>query len=297
MRWLTEMGVYAKVVEVGGFARAARQLGLTRSAVSKHVGRLEAGLGIKLLHRTTRAMSLTEAGRAVYEQCARLADAAEEAVAAAGRLAGAPRGWLRVSASVAYGHAVLVPALPGLLARYPELRVDLALVDRNVDLVEDGYDLVLRFTDRPPDGLAARHIGPVRFLLCASPAYLERRGEPAAPHDLGDHNCIRQGHPQPLSTWTLDGPDGAVGVAIDGNVVVSGSEAVRGLLLAGVGCAILPAFMVAGDVAAGRLRPLLPGYAARGHFGNLYALYPPSRHGNPKVRAFIDWLLEQGEST
>ncbi len=291
MRWLTEMGVFAKVVDAGGFAPAARQLGLTRSAVSKHVGRLEEGLNVRLLHRTTRAMSLTDAGRSVYEQCARLAAAAEEAVAAAGRVASTPRGWLRVSASVAFGHAVLVPALPDLLARHPELRVELILLDRNVDLAEEGIDLVLRFTDQPAEGLAARRIAAIHFVPCASPGYLARRGTPRHPSDLAEHNCVRQGHPRPVSAWTFTGPEGLVKVAIDGNAVVSGSEAVRELLLAGLGVGILPGFMVDADLAAGRLVHLLPDHTPRARYENLYALYPPSRQGNPKVRAFIDWLL------
>lgn len=293
MRWLTEMGVFAKVVDAGGFAPAARQLGLTRSAVSKHVGRLEAGLNVRLLHRTTRAMSLTDAGRSVYEQCARLAAAAEEAVAVAGRVASQPRGWLRVSASVAFGHAVLLPALPDLLARHPELRVELILLDRNVDLAEEGIDLVLRFTDQPAEGLAARRLAAIRFVPCASPDYLARRGMPRHPSDLAEHNCVRQGHPRPVSAWIFAGPEGMVKVDIDGNAVVSGSEAVRELLLAGLGFGILPDFMVDADLAAGRLLHLLPDYTPRARYSNLYALYPPSRQGNPKVRAFIDWLLER----
>jgi DNA-binding transcriptional LysR family regulator len=297
MRWLTEMGVYAKVVEAGGFAPAARQLGLTRSAVSKHVGRLEEGLGVKLLHRTTRAMSLTDAGRSVYEQCALLTAAAEEAVAAAGRLSSAPRGWLKVSASVAFGHAVIVPALPDLLARHPELRVELALLDRNVDLAEEGYDLVLRYTDKPQEGLAARRLASVGFVLCASPDYLARHPAPVSPDDLAGHNCVRQGHPQAATEWLFDGPAGPEKVRIDGNAVVSGSEGVRALLLTGLGCGILPGFMVEADLAAGRLVRLLPEYRPRGRYANLYALYLPSRQANPKVRAFIDWLLEIMERT
>ncbi|MDD3530170.1 MAG: LysR family transcriptional regulator [Gallionellaceae bacterium] len=295
MRWLAEMGVFARVVEAGGFAKAARQLGLTRSAVSKHVGRLEDGLGVRLLHRTTRAMSLTEAGRAVYEQCARLADAADEAVAAAGRLAAAPRGWLRLSTSVAYGHAVLVPALPGLMARYPELRVDLVLLDRNVDLAEEGFDLVLRLTDRPPEGLVARRLADVAFVACASPDYLAAYPAPAAPAALAGHNCLRQGHPSPASEWAFDGPGGSVTVAIDGNAVMSGSEGVRSLALAGAGCALLPDFMVTDDLATGRLLRLLPDWQPRARYASLYALYLPGRQVNPKVRACIDWLLERQE--
>jgi DNA-binding transcriptional LysR family regulator len=261
--------------------------------VSKHVGRLEEGLNVRLLHRTTRAMSLTDAGRSVYEQCARLAAAAEAAVAAAGRVASTPRGWLKVSASVAFGHAVLVPALPDLLLRHPELRIELTLLDRNVDLAEEGVDVVLRFTDQPPETLAARHMAVVRFVPCASPDYLARCGMLHHPADLAQHNCIRQGHPQAVSSWTFDGPDGAVKVDIDGNAIVSGSEAVRELLLTGLGCGILPDFMVDADIAAGRLIRLLPDYKPQARFSNLYALYLPSRQGNPKVRALIDWLLER----
>lgn len=297
MRWLTEMGIFAKVVETGGFTSAARQLGLTRSAVSKHVGRLEAGLKVRLLHRTTRAMSLTDVGRSVYEQCAILATAAAAAETAASRAADTPRGWLKVSASVAFGHAVLAPALPDLLARYPELRIELALLDRNVDLAEEGFDLVLRFTDHPPETLAARRLAPVRFMPCASPDYLARQGTPCRPMDLAAHNCIRQGYPRPVPAWTFDGPDGPVKVAINGNAVASGSEAVRALLLAGLGCGILPDFMVDEDIAAGRLLALLPEYTPQARYTNLFALYLPSRQGNPKVRVFIDWLLERLRST
>lgn len=293
MRWLAEMGVFAKVVETGGFSPAARQLGLTRSAVSKHVGRLEAGLNVRLLHRTTRAMSLTDVGRSVYEQCALLAVAADAAEAAASRAAGTPHGWLKVSASVAFGHTVLAPVLPDLLARYPELRVDLVLLDRNVDLAEEGFDLVLRFTDHPPETLAARRLAAVHFVPCASPDYLARYGTPTQPADLAAHNCIRQGYPQPVSAWTFDGPDGTVKVAIDGNAVASGSEAVRELLLAGLGCGILPGFMVDADIASGRLVALLPKHTPQARYTSLFALYLPSRHGNPKVRVFIDWLLDR----
>lgn len=293
MRWLTEMSIFARVVDAGGFAQAARQLGLTRSTVSKHVARLEEGLGVRLLHRTTRAMSLTDAGLAVHEQCARLAAAAEDAVAAASRLAVAPRGVLKVSTTVAFGHAVVVPGLKSFLDCYPGLCVDLDLLDRNVDLAEEGFDLVLRLTDRPPEGLAARRLADVAFALCASPEYLASHGFPETPQGLLSHNCVRQGHPRPPVEWRFDGPEGTVGVKIAGNAVVSGSQAARTLLLGGLGCGMLPGFMVDADIAAGRLVRLLPEYRPRGSFTNLYALYLPSRQGNPKVRAFIDWMVER----
>lgn len=292
MRWLTEMGVFAKVVDLGGFGKAAQHLGLNRSAVSKHVSRLEAGLGVKLLHRTTRAMSLTDAGAAVYEQCARLAVAAEEAEAAASRLAIAPRGILKISTTVAYGHAVVLRKLSGFLMRYPELAVELDLLDRNVDLAEEGYDLVLRLTDGPPEGLAARRLAEVQHVLCASPGYLDKHGQPREPEDLLSHNCIRQGRHSRSAVWHFQGPEGMVSTKVTGNAIVSSSLASRALVLDGVGCGLLPDFMVKAEIAAGGLVLLMPDYRPSGSFGNVFALYLPSRQSNPKVRAFIDWMVE-----
>ncbi len=185
----------------------------------------------------------------------------------------------------------MLPLLPDLLQRYSELRVDLTLLDRFVDLAEEGFDLVLRLTDQPPETLAARHLAPVSFVLCAAPAYLSRHGEPQQPQDLAGHNCVCQGNSPALRDWRFAGPTGEVTQRVDGNVLVNGSEAVRRLLIAGLGCGILPDFVVADDLRAGRLRSLLPKHRPLGNFNNVYALYLPSRHGNAKVRAFIDWLV------
>ena len=292
MHWLTEMGVFAKVVDLGSFGKAAEQLGMTRSAVSKHVSRLESGLGVKLLHRTTRAMSLTDAGVQVYEQCARLLAAAEEAEAAASRLALAPRGVLKISTTVAYGHAVVMPRLAGFLQRYPELIVEVDLLDRNVDLAEEGYDLVLRLTDHPPDGLAARKLATIQHILCASPEYLARCGTPRLPADLTTHNCLRHGQPGPSDEWRFTGADGLLRIKVSGNTIVSSSVASRTLALDGVGCGLLPDYMVREAIAAGRLLPLLPEYQPVGPYAHVFALYLPTRQGNHKVRAFIDWMVE-----
>lgn len=292
MRLLMEMGVFAKVVDLGSFGKAAQQLGLTRSAVSKHINRLESGLGVKLLHRTTRAMSLTDAGRAVYEQCERLISAAEEAEAAASRLAIAPRGVLKISTTVAYGHAVIIPILSKFLQRYPDVVVELDLLDRNVDLAEEGYDLVIRLTDHPPEGLAARRLGTIRHVLCASPAYLQRSGQPQVPGDLIRHNCIRHGQPGPSNEWRFMGPQGVEEVTITGNAIVSSSIASRALLDDGVGCGMLPDYMVDEAIAVGRLTRLMADYQPLGPYGNVFALYLPTRQGNHKVRAFIDWMIE-----
>ena len=293
MRWLTEMGVFAKVVEVGGFSKAAAALNSTRSAVSKQVARLEDGLGVKLLHRSTRAMSLTDAGRAVYEQCAVLANAADQAVAAASRLVAAPRGVLRVSVSTAFGPRHIAPLLPEFLARYPELEIDLVLVDRHVDLAEEGFDVVLRLTDRPQPSLAARKLADLRFVLCASPDYLAARGKPSRLEQLSAHNCVRQRLSEASTPWRLEGPRGLVAPDISGNVLATSGDAVRSLVLAGAGLGILPTYLAGDDLQAGRLVQVLPRYKPLGGFNALYALYLPTRQANPKVRAFIDFLIEK----
>lgn len=293
MRWLTEMGVFAKVVEVGGFSKAAAALNSTRSAVSKQVARLEDGLGVKLLHRSTRAMSLTDAGRAVYEQCAVLANAADQAVAAASRLVAAPRGVLRVSVSTAFGPRHIAPLLPEFLARYPELEIDLVLVDRHVDLAEEGFDVVLRLTDRPQPSLAARKLADLRFVLCASPDYLAAHGKPSRLEHLSAHNCVRQRLSEAPTPWRLEGPRGLVVPDISGNVLATSGDAVRSLVLAGAGLGILPTYLAGDDLQAGRLVQVLPRYKPLGGFNALYALYLPTRQANPKVRAFIDFLIEK----
>ncbi|MBI5938408.1 MAG: LysR family transcriptional regulator [Betaproteobacteria bacterium] len=293
MRWFTEMAVFAKVVELGSFSRAASALNLTRSAVSKHVARLEDGLGVKLLHRSTRAMSLTDAGRAVHEQCAVLANAADQAVAAASRLVAEPRGTLRISVSTAFGSHHVAPLLPEFLARYPELEIDLVLVDRHVDLAEEGFDVVLRLTDSPQPTLAARKLADLRFVLCAAPSYLAAHGKLNRIGQLSAHACVRQRLGEEVRAWRLQGPGGVVTPEISGNVLVSSGDAVRRLLLAGAGLGILPSYLVGGDLRAGRLIQVLPRYKPLGSFNALYALYLTTRQGNPKVRAFIDYMIEK----
>lgn len=293
MRWLTEMGVFAKVIELGGFSKAATTLNLTRSAVSKHVARLEDGLGVKLLHRSTRAMSLTDAGRAVYEQCAVLANAADQAVAAASRLVAEPRGVLRISVSTAFGSRHVAPLLPEFLTRYPELEVDMVLVDRHVDLAEEGFDIVLRLTDSPQPTLAARKLADLRFVLCASPAYLAAHGRPSRIEQLSAHSCVRQRLGEEVRPWRLHGPRGEVTPEISGRLLVSSGDAVHRLLLADAGLGILPSYLVGDDLQAGRLVRVLPRYRPLGSFNALHALYLPTRQGNPKVRAFIDFLVEK----
>ena len=192
MELLDEMVVFARVVDSGGFTAAARALGLTNSAVSRSVARLESQLGARLLNRTTRSISLTELGAEVYPGCVRLAQTAREVQALAGRYALVPQGRVRVSAPTVFGEVWLAPRLAGFLARWPQVQVDLTLIDRLVDLVDEGQDLALRIT-RPgavAQGLVARVLGDMRYVMVATPAYLRRHGTPAEPSQLAGHACI-----------------------------------------------------------------------------------------------------------
>ncbi len=291
MEDLAAMAVFARVVESRGFSAAARQLGLTKSAVSKQVSRLETSLGARLLNRTTRALSLTEAGGAVYEHCARVVAAAEEAELAVHRLAAAPRGLLRVTASIAFGRQHVVPAIKDFLAAYPEVQVQLMLTDRLVDLADEGFDLAVRVADRLGDNLVARRLAPVRFVVCAAPEYLARCGVPKKPADLGNHNCLVFGQEGLGDVWRFQSRTGSERVRVRGNFQVNSSEATRDAMLAGMGIGLAPTFTVGPDIRAGRLKPVLPRHQVVAPYDAVHAVYLPNRHLLPKMRTFIDCLI------
>ena len=288
---LHEMAVFARVVEARGFSAAARELRLSKSAVSKQVSRLEEALGVRLLHRSTRTLSLTEAGSAVFQHCARLVAAAQEAERTAGNLSAAPRGTLRLSASVTFGTRHIAPAIPAFIARYPEMRIELVLLDRFVDLAEEGFDLVVRLTGRPPEGLVARRLLDIEFRVCASPAYLARHGTPRRPAELANHNCLLYGHEGFGNLWRFRAAGTQAAVKVGGNYQVNSNEAVRAALLADLGIGLLPQLTVAEDLAAGTLQGVLPKWQPIAPFAAAYAIYAPSRLPAPKLRAFLDHLV------
>lgn len=298
---LAAMAVFARVVEAGSFSQAGRQLGLSKSAVSKAVARLEDHLGTRLINRTTRKLSLTETGRAFYEGCRRMLDEAEAAERAVTHLADAPRGVLRVNAPMSFGIRHLSPGLGAFMAAYPELEVDLTLEDRRVDLVEEGYDLAIRIGVMPDSSLVARKLGPNPRVICAAPAYLERRGAPQRPEALSGHDCLLYHYQSSGDTWRLR-PCGAGGsgagsgaetsVRVRGRLKVNNGDSLREAALAGLGIAALPAFIVHEDLAAGRLVALLQDWEDAAD-GGVYAVYPASRNLSPKVRVFIDFLAER----
>lgn len=291
---LTGMAVFAKVVETKSFSAAAVKLGLSKSAVSKHVTQLERSLKARLLNRTTRRHSLTEVGATFYEHCARMLAEAEAAELAVSRLYAAPRGVLRVTSPAAFGHLQVAPAIPDLIARYPELVVQIAMNDRPVDLAEEGFDVAIRLTGEPPPNTIARKLMTVAWVACAAPDYLERHGTPRAPQDLKSRNCLFYSFLESSIEWRFRSAQGETKVRVAGNFTANNSEALREAALRGLGVALLPSFVVAADLRDNRLKQVLAGHAVEGAVANdVYALYLPSRYVSPKVRAFVDFFAER----
>ncbi len=288
------MAVFAKVAEAMSFSEAARRLGLSKAAVSKHVARLERSLGAKLLNRTTRRLSLTEVGAAFYEHCARVVAEAEAAELAVSRLRSEPRGTLKLTAPAAFGHLHIAPAIPDFLARYPEVSVQMVMNDRVVDLAEEGFDVAIRMTSKPAPNIVARRLAPIRWVVCAAPQYLKRQRAPRTPRELSEHNCLSYSFFELSGDWRFKTEDGEETVRVAGNFTVNNSEVVREAVLRGLGIAQLPTFTVGRDIQQGTLQALLPGYAPLGTFGtDIYAVYLPTRFLSPKVRAFVDFFVER----
>ncbi|WP_119168956.1 LysR family transcriptional regulator [Algihabitans albus] len=293
---VTAMVVFARVVDLGGFSAAAQALGLSKSAVSKQISKLEDRLGTRLLNRTTRQLSLTEAGAAFFERCQRVeaeALAAEEAVT---HLAEAPRGLLKVNSALSFGVRHIAPALPAFLAMCPELEVDLSLNDRPVDLVEEGYDLAIRIGKLDDSSLVARRLAPMRRFLFAAPDYLARAGRPEHPNDLKQHDCLLYAYQTSDQTWSFKAATGEaerdVKVRISGRLRINNGDAILEACIAGQGIALLPSFICSDALTEGAVERLLPDWAD-GTPGGVHAVFPASRNLSPKVRVFVDFLLSR----
>lgn len=295
MQNLNSLVTFAQVVDAGSFSEAARRSGTSKSSVSKIVTKLEKDLGARLLNRSTRSLSLTEVGSAIYEHCGRILEEIEQAEQLAAQLHSEPRGTIKVSASVAFGTLHISPALPQFLAQNPDMKVDLTIRDRFVDLAEDGYDLALRITREPDINLVARRLAPIRRKVCASPEYFRQHGVPHFPHDLSRHNCLHYTHMSAQGTWRFHGPDQDIVVPVSGNLRINDDEALSQAVLGGLGVALLPTFIIGKDLQAGRLRAVLSEYVPLEQF--VYAVYLPTRHIPSKVRAFIDFFVEKFSPT
>lgn len=281
---------FARVVEAGSFARAAARLDVSVSSVSRQVAELEAHLDARLLNRTTRRLSLTEAGQAFFERCVQLLADLDEAEVAVTAASVVPRGTLRLTCSATFGARHLAPAIAAFAAAHPQIAFDVALSERVVDLVEEGFDLAVRIGDTGGQNVVARKLGTTRLVWCAAPAYLERHGEPRKPDELAHHACLTYEYAPTRNTWTFRDRDGVErSVRIGGPVHASNARFLVALASAGVGIAREPDFVVAPDVRAGRLVPILRAFESPPL--GIYAVYPSRRHLSAKVRTFADFLV------
>ncbi len=286
------MIIFAHVAAADSFTRAADKLQMPRSMVSKAVSTLEEGLGVRLLYRTTRQLSLTEEGRVFNEYCKRILAEAEAAEQALAQLSAAPQGRLRISCPSSFGSLWLNPILSNFMQRYPGLAIDVDYNDNIVDMVETGFDAVIRVTPELPDSsLIARRLTTTERLLVATPSYCRDHGTPRTPDELKEHNCIIYNGCANPDRWAIVECDGkSREVHVSGLLSANTGEAVRSAAVHDVGIARLPSFLCASDLAAGRLIRILDRVSLPDC--GIFVLYPHKHHLAAKVRVFIDFLLE-----
>jgi len=290
MEEFSAIPVFVAVVEKGGFSAAARALGVSKSAVSKRINQLEKQLGVRLLYRTTRKLSLTEAGERYFEHAARALQAAAQAEDAVAQLQGDPQGTLKISAPMSFGRLHVAPLIPKLLKRYPKLQVELVMDDRATDLVAAGFDIAIRSGKMADSTLVARKLAPLRQVLCTSPEYIAQHGLPSTPAQLTEHNCILFSYSSDNNIWTLCAEGEQEEVQVAGNYRVNNSEALIEALRAGIGIGRLPTFVAGPDLKAGRLVQLFDTYQIPSQM--FYAVFPERRYMPAKVRAFLDFAIE-----
>lgn len=287
-----QIRAFTQVVASHGFAAAAREMGVSRSAVNKLVIGLENELGVQLLHRSTRVVTPTETGLAFYERCIEILASLEEAERAITQLHEEPKGRLRVNAPMSFGTMHLAPALADFLVHYPDLQVQLTLSDRFVDPIEEGFDVTIRIAKpQVSASLIVHPLGPAQRLLCASPAYLENHGTPIHPHDLRQHSCLHYGQLAIENQWTLVGIEGEYTVSVDGVLCSNNGEVLRDAAVRGLGITLLPRFIIDRELQQGSLKVVLPDYHPPGL--SIYVIYPVNRHLSTKIRLFVDFLQER----
>lgn len=289
---VTSMQVFVRVAALGSFSAAGRALQLSQTMVTKHVAALESRLGVKLLHRSTRSLVLTEAGRSYLAACERILSEIEEAEASASLDRIEPRGTLRLNVPLTFGFREIVPALAEYSALHPAVTVDLGLADRVVDLIEEGWDLAIRIGQLKDSSLVTRRLAPCRTIVCAAPSYLDKHGSPQSPKDLTHHNCLGYTLPSAVnaSRW-LFGPEGDVAVPVKGNLRANNGDALLAAALAGQGVIYQPTFLVGDSLRDGRLMRLLPEVETQ-EFG-IHAVFPSGRQAPAKVRVLVEFLAKR----
>ncbi|WP_269632083.1 LysR family transcriptional regulator [Pelomonas sp. BJYL3] len=288
---LSGLLAFVRTAECGSFVAAGRELAVSASAVGKAVARLEEELGVRLMHRSTRSVQLTEEGRLFHERCRRILEDLDDARAQLTQASAVPRGRLRVSAPIV-GHHFLMPLVPGFLAAYPEVALDLVFTDRTVDLIEESVDVAIRSGALPDSRLVSRPLNAFRLLLCAAPDYLARRPAPTVVDQLEGHVAVQFRHPNTgkLLDWPLPPGSQDLNARLHTVLACNNVEALKSAALRGVGIACMPDFLVREELADGRLREVLAG--AVGTSGRFNAVWASSRQLSPRVRCFVDWLAE-----
>ena len=288
---LTSLQVFSRVVECGGFSAAARRMNMSVTMVSNHVQALEDRLGVRLLNRTTRKVSLTEIGQAYYERASQILLDLDEADQVASALHATPRGVLRLHTSSTLVR-FLSPVIDEFLVSFPAVSCDLTISERDVDLIEGGFDLAVRATPPKDSSVIVRRLSAWRHVLCCAPSYLETRAAPAKPEDLALHNCLRYAFYPFGDDWRFEGSDGTTtSVRVTGNLVTNAPELLRHVLMAGKGVFLAPSFLIADDLAKGTVVELIPEHRPIEFAIN--AIYPSRRHLSTKVRSFVDLLVER----
>jgi DNA-binding transcriptional LysR family regulator len=286
---LNEIVVFARVVQTRSFTTAAEALGMPKSTVSRKVSELEERLKARLLQRTTRKLSLTDAGRTYYDYCARIVTEIEDAERAVSSLQEIPRGVLRVTAPI--NVAFIGPIVGDYLKRYPEVRLELFCTARSVDLVEERFDVGIRAGALADSTLIARSLGTVKWFLVATPAYLRKRGRPRSPDDLKKHDCLFFGQGLDTASIRLENAETSERITLAAKLMVGDNDILHAVAMAGLGIALLPAFLCAGDLRARRLERVLAGWNAPPT--PVHVVYPSTRHLSPKVKSFVDHLHQR----
>jgi DNA-binding transcriptional LysR family regulator len=284
-----ELNVFAAVVDAGSFVGAAEALEMSKPAVSRHVAELESRLGVRLLQRTTRRLSLTEEGEVFYARASEVLASLQEAESEITSRTGKAAGQLKVSAPVSFGLLHLAPLWAGFMARHPDVVLDLTLSDRMVDLVEEGFDIAIRIASLPSSSLVSRKLSSTRLVLCATPRYLKTHGTPKTPADLARHTVLAYSLLSSGESWEFDGPQGHASVKVNPRLRTNSGDTCRAVALQHLGIIIQPSFLVADELRSGALVEVMPQYRSL-EFG-IYAVYPSRKHVLPKVRLLIDYLV------
>lgn len=288
---LPEMVTFLRVAELGSFSAAGQQLGITPSAVSRQVKRLERTLGVQLIFRTTRQLRLTEPGLEAFASCGNLVRAAQDTMQIADLYANVPRGTVRISAPKAFARQVLHPHIINFLKKFPEINVKLLAVDHDVDPIRDDIDLVIRLTHEPPLGLAAIRLMPVQPILCATPRYLKKNPKIESPQDLMAHSCLYLGEREQDNRWFFQRGEETVEVIVQGRYVSNHSEIRLDGVCADLGVGCLPHFVAREALAEGAVKQVLADWEFQAAYaGYAYILFPPTRFVVPKIRTIIDYL-------